>query len=75
VHPNADHGNPDLCDGDVDVADTQRVASCWLQEVGPACPQTLDFDLSGTIDVLDLIVVAGEWGWPDFATAGFGRGP
>jgi hypothetical protein len=63
VHPNAASGNPEACDGDVDVADIQRVAGCWQQDVGPACPDRLDFDDSGTIDLPDVIFVAENWGW------------
>jgi hypothetical protein len=66
VHPNADHSNPALCDGDVDVADVQRVAGCWLQPIGLACPAALNLNGDQAIDVLDLIIVAEEWGWPDF---------
>jgi len=36
-----------------------------MQLVAAACPAILDFDQSGTIDGLDLITVAGEWGWPN----------
>ena len=63
VHPNAQPGNPEACDGDVDVADVQRVAGCWLQPIGPACPARLDVNGSGAIDLLDLIFVADNWGW------------
>jgi hypothetical protein len=66
VHPNADHSHPASCDGDVDIADVERIAGCWMQSIGPACPATLDLDLSGAIDTLDLATVAGEWGWPNF---------
>jgi hypothetical protein len=66
VHPNADHINPTLCDHDVDIADVGRVAGCWMQPVGPICLATLDLDHSGTIDSLDIVVVANEWGWPNY---------
>lgn len=66
VEPNADHSNPALCDGDVDIADIARVAGCWNQLPGPpACPAGLDVDGTGLIDVMDLTVVAIEWPWPD----------
>jgi hypothetical protein len=55
-----------LCDNDVDIADVERLAGCWMQPAGPNCPAALDFDHSGTIDTLDLVTVAGEWGWPGF---------
>ncbi|HSN78397.1 MAG TPA: hypothetical protein VL334_25285, partial [Anaerolineae bacterium] len=63
VQPTADPGNPEACDGDVDVADVQRVAGCWQQDVGPTCPARLDFDDSGAIDLADVIFVAEHWGW------------
>jgi len=66
VHPDASHVAPLFCDNDVDIADVQRVAGCWEQPVGPACPAALDFDNSGQVDIGDVITVAGEWGWPDF---------
>lgn len=65
VEPDADHNNPALCDGDVDIADAQRIAGCWNQPIGPACPAGLDLDQSGVIDILDVIVDVNEWGWPD----------
>ncbi len=63
VQPNAASGNPEACDGDVDVADVQRVAGCWQQNVGPACPARLDFDDSGAIGLSDIVFVAEHWGW------------
>jgi hypothetical protein len=63
VHPNTDHGNATACDGDVDVADVQRIAGCWLQAVGPVCPAVLDLDNSDSIDLTDIIIAAGYWGW------------
>lgn len=64
VHPNANHGAPELCDGDVDVADVQTVAGCWEQPAGtPLCPITLDLTGNGTIDILNVIAAANEWGW------------
>jgi hypothetical protein len=64
VQPNADHGNPAACDGDVDVADVQRIAGCWNRPIGPACPAALDIDDSGAITVLDIALAAEEWLWP-----------
>jgi hypothetical protein len=65
VQPNAHHSSPGLCDGDVDVADVQRVASCWNQAIGsPTCPPTLNIDgQAGIITVTDLIAVGRRWGW------------
>ena len=63
VQPNSDHSNTDTCDGDVDIADVQRVAGCWLQPIGPACPAALDLDGSGAIDLADVVFSAGFWGW------------
>ncbi len=64
VHPNTSHGAPELCDGDVDVADVQTVAGCWEQPAGtPLCPITLDLTGNGTIDILNVIAAANEWGW------------
>lgn len=63
VHPNANPGNPEACDGDVDVADVQRVAGCWQQDFSLACPAGLDVDDSGAIDLLDVTFVAENWGW------------
>ncbi len=62
VQPNANHGNPVACDGDVDVADIQTVAGCFLQPIGTTCPATLDFNGSGTIDVTDITLVGQAWG-------------
>ncbi|MBE2234060.1 MAG: hypothetical protein IAE85_11245 [Anaerolinea sp.] len=63
VQPNAQSGNPEACDGDVDVADVQRVAGCWLETVGAACPPRLDFDGSGVVDLADIVFVAESWNW------------
>jgi len=63
VQPYAGSGNPAACDGDVDVADVQRVAACWQQSVGAACPPRLDFDASGMIELADIVFVAENWGW------------
>ncbi len=64
VHPNTDHqGNAAACDGDVDIADVQRIAGCWLRDFGPACPAALDLDGSGDIGLPDIIIAAGYWGW------------
>lgn len=63
VEPDAIHGNSNTCDDDVDVADVMRVARCWHAIVDSACPQTLDFNQTGVIDIDDVITVAGEWGW------------
>ncbi len=64
VQPNADHANPAACDLDVDVADIQRISGCWNQPISPTCPTGLDLNSSTTIDVLDIILAAEEWGWP-----------
>ena len=64
VQPNADHSNPALCDQDVDIADIQRIAGCWNRPISPTCPAGLDLDNSTTIDVIDIIMAAEEWGWP-----------
>jgi hypothetical protein len=63
VHPNADHSNPAACDGDVDIADIQRIAGCWQQPVGAACPAVLDMDGSGDLGLPDIVIAAGYWGW------------
>ena len=44
VQPYSLHGNPTSCDGDVDIADVQRLASCWMRPFGTACPTTLDLN-------------------------------
>ena len=64
VQPNANHTQPILCDGDVDIADVQRVAACWNQPVGaPACPPTLNVSGQGAfVDVADILAVAQRWG-------------
>ncbi len=63
VQPNANHANVAACDGDVDIADVQRIAGCWLQPVGPACPAGLDMDGSGDIGLPDIVIAAEHWGW------------
>ena len=63
VHPNSDHTNIAACDGDVDIADVQRIAGCWLQPIGPTCPASLDLDGSGDIGLPDIVIAAGHWGW------------
>lgn len=63
VHPNANHNNPTACDGDVDIADVQRVSACWQRPISATCPATLDMDGSGTITVHDIVIAAGHWGW------------
>lgn len=63
VQPNANHANPDACDGDVDIADVQRVAACWMQPIGGQCPGEIDLDQSGEINVADLQLAAESWGW------------
>jgi hypothetical protein len=63
VHPNANHSIVAACDGDVDIADVQRIAGCWQRPIGPACPAALDLDGSGEIGLPDIIIAAGYWGW------------
>ncbi|HSN75628.1 MAG TPA: DNRLRE domain-containing protein [Anaerolineae bacterium] len=63
VQPNADHSNAAACDGDVDIADVQRIAGCWLQPIGDVCPTALDLDISGVISLPDIVIAAGYWGW------------
>jgi hypothetical protein len=63
VHPNTNHSNVIACDGDVDIADVQRIAGCWLQSIGPACPAALDLDASGDISLPDIVITADYWGW------------
>ena len=63
VQPNSDHSNTETCDGDVDIADVQRVAGCWLQPIGPACPAALDLNGSGAIDLADVVFSVDYWGW------------
>lgn len=63
VHPNSDHSNVAACDGDVDIADVQRVAGCWQQTVSTTCPIELNLNGSGAIDVSDIVLAAGYWGW------------
>lgn len=53
----------DVCDDDVDIADIQRLAACWQQPTNAFCPALLDIDLSGAIDIADVIAVAEQWGW------------
>lgn len=72
VQPNADHGQPAQCDGDVDIADIQTVASCWNQPLAsPGCPATLNLNGQGAfIDVSDVIAVAQRWDWPSTQIGG-----
>lgn len=63
VQPDAAHTDPAACDGDVDVADIQRVAACWHQPISAACPAGLDMDDSGALDLADVVIVAEQWGW------------
>ena len=63
VHPNTNHANPEACDGDVDIADVQRVAGCWMQPINVLCPGEIDLDQSGQIDVGDIQLAAENWGW------------
>ena len=56
-------GTQATCDGDVDIADVQRLASCWMRPFGSACPTTLDLNGWGSIDVFDIIAWADMWGW------------
>ena len=63
VQPNADHGNPAACDGDVDVADVERVAGCWMRPLSSQCPASLDLNYSGGIDVEDILAAGEMWGW------------
>ena len=64
VQPNANHSQPSLCDGDVDIADLSRVTACWNQPVNAACPVSLDVnDSGGNIDLADVIATAQQWGW------------
>lgn len=62
VQPNTNHANPVACDGDVDVADIQTVAACFLQPISATCPAVLDFNVSGIIDVVDVTLVGQAWG-------------
>lgn len=63
VQPNANHSNVVACDGDVDIADVQRIAGCWQLPIGPACPASLDLDGSGDFGLPDIVIAAGHWGW------------
>lgn len=63
VDPNSDHSNVAACDGDVDIADVQRIAGCWQRSIGPACPAAFDLDGSGDIGLADIVLSAGFWGW------------
>lgn len=63
VEPSASHSSPAACDGDVDIADVQRVAGCWGQPISAACPALLDMDGDGEIGLSDILFVAGFWGW------------
>ncbi|MBK6432392.1 hypothetical protein [Candidatus Amarolinea dominans] len=46
----------------VDVVDVQAVASFFGQTVPPA-PLAYDFDQDGTVDLDDVMLAAGQWGW------------
>jgi hypothetical protein len=63
IQPNALHGNPNLCDGDIDIADVQRLAACWMRPLGATCPAALDVNGWGDIDVFDIIAATELWGW------------
>jgi hypothetical protein len=63
VQPNSDHANRVACDGDVDIADVQRIAGCWEQAISAMCPETLDLDGSAAINLADVILGATQWGW------------
>lgn len=63
VQPNSAHANPDTCDGDIDIADIQRVASCWMRPTSPACPASLNLNGWGDVDVFDIITATEMWSW------------
>ena len=65
VHPNSNHTQPALCDGDVDIADLQTVAACWNRALAASgCPPTLNVDGQGAyFSVLDIVAVATRWRW------------
>lgn len=46
----------------VDVVDVQTVARFFGQTAPPA-PLAYDFDQDGTVDLDDVMLVAGQWGW------------
>ncbi len=63
VEPNTSHSNQAACDNDVDIADVQRIAGCWLQPIGATCPAALDLDGNGAINVADTVIAVSHWGW------------
>jgi len=65
VHPNKNHAQPLLCDGDVDIADLQTVTACWNEPLAaPGCPPTLNSDgVDAYFSVNDIIASAVLWGW------------
>jgi hypothetical protein len=63
VQPNSHHGEPSTCDGDIDIADVQRVASCWMRPTSPTCPSSLNLNGWGDLDVFDIITSTEMWGW------------
>ena len=63
VQPNVDHANPAACDGDVDIADVERVAGCWMRPLSAQCPAALDLNYSGGVDVEDILAAGEMWGW------------
>lgn len=63
VQPNSNHANPASCDGDVDIADVQRVAGCWMLPIGGQCSAAIDLNQSGAIDVSDIQLSAEHWGF------------
>ena len=63
VHPNPDHANVAACDGDVDIADVQHIAGCWQQAIGAACPASFDLNRDAALDLADIVIAAGYWGW------------
>ena len=46
----------------VDVVDVQTVARFFGQTAPPA-PLAYDFDQDGAVDLDDVMLVAGQWGW------------
>ena len=63
VQPNPLHGNPSICDGDVDIVDVQRLTSCWMRPFSTTCPPSLDLNGWGSIDVFDIITSTEMWNW------------